>query len=458
MTREPNRQLAALLDEAGWSHAGVAKRVNNACALRECPRSYTATSVANWLGGMVPSDPVPRVLVELLTERLHRSVTLRSLGYQETLPTELGLVWHEAMSDTIGSVRRLWQADLRHDGSLAASGWIASGFTGPTREWLLDWAENEPAAHRGAGRRVGGAEVDVIWSMCHAFADSDHRLGGGHSRAALLHYFDDVALPLLDGVYDEATGRQLLAATARLCDLNGFMAFDSGAQGIAQRYYVQALRLAQASGDRALGAHILADMSMQAQHLGDNLEAVSLARVGRRSASESGSHSTLARCCAIEARAHAAAGDERQSSLAMNRAEDALDKVCVDDEPAWIRFFTVGQLKAEFTYAAHDLGKTKIVQRFAPESIAAATGMERRHVLLSSVLARSYLDTRNGRTLDIAQACATLKETAPLVRVVTSKRGMDAVNDVRTSLRAYADQDVVQELDAEYGPLSGSAR
>jgi hypothetical protein len=39
------------------------------------------------------------------------------------------------------------------------------------------------------------------------------------------------------------------------------MSFDDGRQGLAQRYSIQGLRLAQASGNRALGALILSNRS-----------------------------------------------------------------------------------------------------------------------------------------------------------------------------------------------------
>jgi hypothetical protein len=457
VSRVPTRRLAALLDEAGWSHAGLARRVNLACERRDCARSYTPTSVANWLRGMVPADPVPQILVELFTDHLRRPITLPSLGYPENLPSDLGLAWHPSAGGAVESVRRLWQVDLDHLDPLASSGWLASAFAGPAREWLLDWVESEPHDRPDKANRfrIGSAEIEVVWSMCQAFADADHRLGGGYGRTALLHYVQQMAIPLLDGVYTDTSGRQLHAATARLCDLSGFMAFDSGAQGLAQRYYIQALRLAQASGDRALGAHILADMAMQAQHLGDSAEAISLARIGQRSAQQAGSNTSLARCSAVEARAHARAADESQAAHAMSRAEDALDKACAEDEPTWVRFFTVDQLQAEFTYVARDLRKPEMVQRFAPGPIAKSAGMERRHLLLSTALAGSYLDEAdNGGTFDVAEACNVLKQAVPLLNAVSSRRGSDALKDVRRRLRPYASHDAVQELDTEFKTLS----
>src|SRR5262249_1311190 len=300
-------RLAALLSETGWSHAGLAKRVNDACRTRGYLRSYTATSVANWLSGMVPAPPVPEVLAQLLTDRLGRPVTLTGPGYTEDVPLDLGLSWAPTTRATVGTVAQLGRVDMERRDVLLTSAWVASAFAVPTREWLLDWADDD-TSHTGS-RRVGAAEVDVVWSMGNAFADADHRLGGGYARTTLIHYINQVVVPLLDGSYTDEVGRLLMAATARLCDLAGFMACDSGAQGLGQRYYIQALRFAQASRNRALGATTLSSMAMQAHYLGDTVEACSLARAGQRAAQESGSHASLARCLAMEARAHAQGGD-----------------------------------------------------------------------------------------------------------------------------------------------------
>ena len=50
---------------------------------------------------------------------------------------------------------------------------------------------------------------------------------------------------------------------------------------LAQRYFIQALGLAQAAGDRLLGASILDAMSHQATYTGRFGEAASLARAAR---------------------------------------------------------------------------------------------------------------------------------------------------------------------------------
>lgn len=79
-----------------------------------------------------------------------------------------------------------------------------------------------------------------------------------HPELAPTTELDAVVRPvLLDAVFDDWMGRGLLGAAARLCDLCAFMSFDSAEQGLAHRYFVQALRLTHAIGDRALGGHVL---------------------------------------------------------------------------------------------------------------------------------------------------------------------------------------------------------
>jgi len=76
--------------------------------------------------------------------------------------------------------------------------------------------------------------------------------------------------------YDERTGRALHVALAELGQLAGWVAYDAGHHGLAQRYYLAALRAAHSADDRPLGAHILGCMAYQATHQEQPAEAVTL--------------------------------------------------------------------------------------------------------------------------------------------------------------------------------------
>jgi hypothetical protein len=279
-------------------------------------------------------------------------------------------------------------------------------------------------------------------------------LGGGHARRALICYADDVVAPLLAGRYTDEIGRQLFAAAARLCDIAGFMCFDSGRQGLGQKYFITALRMAKTSGDQALGAHILTDMSMQAQHQRHAHEGVALADAGV-AAARSGSASTLARCHAVQARALALRGDAGDSDHALNQAERALDRSAPRREPFWITFFTPRQLAAEAMYAAAELRRDSLVQRHAASALPAADGMQRRHVLATATLAASYLPVKDtsatdaAADADVGQACEVLRGVLPVIGSLTSARALSLVSAVRSRLGGYPHVTAVQELERD---------
>src|SRR5581483_67262 len=80
---------------------------------------------------------------------------------------------------------------------------------------------------------------------------------------------------------------------AEMTLLAGWMAYDLEQHPIAQRYLIQALRLAHAAGDQALGGEILAAMSCHAAYLGDGSGAVDMARAAQTSARRAGSAALL---------------------------------------------------------------------------------------------------------------------------------------------------------------------
>lgn len=375
-------------------------------------------------------------------------------GVTDLPQADLGLEWAPTPAATVETVGRLWRADVERRSAVVAAAWVTSAFAVSTRAWLAN-APDHNVSHAG-GRRVGQADIDGLWSMCHAFAAADHRLGGGYARSTMVHYVNDVVVPLLKGSYNDQVGRKLMAAAARVCDLCGFMAFDSGWQGLAQRQYIQALRLAKASGDKALAAHVLSDMSMQALYLGA-AEAGELAEAGAQAARACGSYLSLARCKALSARAYAMQREAAKCWSQLNEAEYALENARSGDEPAWIRFFKPEQLCAESAYAAAGLGDARMVRRFAAGAMADKEGMQRRRVLAGAALASSYLGAgRTGTARDVEQACAVLRDVLPAASTVNSLRSVEALNQARRSLARHSSEPAVIEIERAFDAL-GSA-
>ncbi len=356
---------------------------------------------------------------------------------------ELGLAWSDTPQATVEVVIGLWRTELDRRSILASAAWVASAFAGPTHEWLLNRQDEVVQGLGWAGRHVGHSDIDALWDMCAAFTAADQRLGGGYARSTLLHYTNQVVLPLLQGSYDDTIGRELMAATARLCDLCGYMSFDSGRQGLAQRYFIQALRLAQASGNRALGAHILTDMAMQAHYFGDATQTLDLASAGL----DCGSPVMEARCAVWQGRAHALRGDQRACAQACLIAERAWDRAVPSDERAWTKVYTPDHMTFNMVQMASELGRHDDVQRLAPGVLASAGCMERRRVICTTALASSYLPSQGNPRSDIDQACDLLGQVIPLLGSLNSTRSLERVNSVRRALAAHAERPSVQEVE-----------
>lgn len=444
----------------GLSQAAVGRLTHDSSALIgkiEKGQRHPSRAIAQRLDTVLETGGAlmrlwPRIERGRAMDRSPSDGTGQGDGYRDG---DLGLDWAATPDAAIAFVGELWRAELNRRSLLTTTAWVAAAFAAPTREWMLDRSD-EDLESRAGSHRVGQVDVEALWSMCGAFTDADHRLGGGYARSTLVHYLNQVVLPLLHGSYPDRIGRELMAATARLCNLCAFMSFDSGHQGLAQRYFIQGLRLAQASGNRALGAHILADMSMQAHYLGDAGQALALADAGYCTGQDAGSPSTTARCTAMRGRAHALEGDRRASDKARVAAECALNSATPATEPAWIQFFTPAQMSAEFVYMSEDLGRRLEVQRMAPLVLASSDEMQRRHVLTTTALAAAYLSEGSTSGGDVDRTCLLLGEVLPTLSSLSSSRSLGRVNSLRRALSVYAHRPAVQELEHQVVSIGGA--
>ncbi|MYV67712.1 regulator, partial [Streptomyces sp. SID2131] len=313
--RIPNRQLAALIAEAGFSHAGLARRVDQLGLEHGLDLRYDKTSVTRWLRGQQPRGTTPALIAEVFTRRLGRRLSAQDLGLDACAPVYAGLEFAATPEEAVDIVGGLWRKDSGSHAELRKIAFTPAGLVVPSRDWLIGRADErvargEPApsrpsagasphdprvphqgrysvprqrgTDRGPGQRVSSGDIAALRSVGELFRTLDHAYGGGHARQALVRYLEHEAEPMLRGTYGESTGRRLFAAAADLTRLAGWTSYDIAAHGLAQRYFVQALRLAQAAGDRAYGSYVLLTMSRQAVYLGHGREAVQLARVAQQ--------------------------------------------------------------------------------------------------------------------------------------------------------------------------------
>jgi tetratricopeptide (TPR) repeat protein len=310
-------------------------------------------------------------------------------------------------------------------------------------------------AERAVGGRVGSGDIAALSAVGDLFRTLDNAYGGGHARQALVRYLESEVEPMLRGSYGEKTGRALFGAVAELTRLAGWTSYDVGAHGLAQRYFVQALRLAQAAGDRVYGAYVLVTMSRQAVYLGHGREAVQLARVAQQGVGSGVPPVVQALLSAAEARGLGLLGETRACTAALVRAERALEAARPGDEsPSWAKFFDEAQLADEFGHCHRDLEQYRAAVRHAERSLRLRGAAYAR----SRVFCRTVLASARLALGEVEQACALAGEALRGAVEMRSARALEYVHDFSRRLQPYRDSPAVRTFHERAGAAGLAAR
>ncbi|WP_433271488.1 hypothetical protein ACQPZF_12525 [Actinosynnema sp. CS-041913] len=411
--REANERLRAVMEEAGCSNTGLARRVNVCGAEHGVDLRYDKTSVARWLRGQQPRGRAPAIIAQALGNKLGRAVTADEIGMAASpgaAPTA-GLRFEPTVPGALRQARALWHGDATRVGALTGDKLSTSVLVQPSRDWLI--AGPDPAVPGHGPAAVGMADVAAVRATTAAFVDLDHRFGSGRIRPVVVHYLDSVVSRLLGDSCGESTGRQLFGVAARLTELAGYMAVDTGRPGLAQRYYIQALRLAQAADDRALGGYVLASgMSRVALLLGSPREAVQLARVARDGSRGRSTPTAEVACHAAEARGHALLGDVRACEDAVGKAIEALEPGDPGRRPDWGAHVDRAYLAEELARCARDLNRPASAARWSREALQGCLpGRSRRRALRLLLVASVELESG-----EVDQSRATAAQAVKVLR------------------------------------------
>lgn len=436
--REPNRLLTAAIYEAGFSAAGLARRIRDAAASAQLPVRTSHTQIGRWLDGQQPRGPVAELIAVVLTERLGRTITPIDLGFEgygHRPPDALRLVTDpvEAMHIT----GELWRADA--DGVASPYG---TDLIGPVLGWLT--AERLESVARDGVRHVGMADVQALRSTLDVFVYLDNEYGGGRAREAAVRYLADCVGPLLDGTFSDAVGRALFATAAEFTLLVGWMAYDIGQADTAGNAFVHALALTQAAGDRALGASVLSAMSHQANHVGDPRTALVIARAATGSLSAGDSTTLRAQFHAMEARAAAGLGDRAACLRALSQSEAALGRT--DPEvPPWITYFDACEFTDEAAHCHRDLGDHRRAITTAETCLAFPDqGSPRSRVFSRIVYAEALFEAG-----DAEHGASVANEVVPHATALASRRTTAYLRRLRAKAEPYASVPAVADFLAQ---------
>jgi transcriptional regulator with XRE-family HTH domain len=203
------------------------------------------------------------------------------------------------------------------------------------RMWL---ATPPPQTYElGAGRRVGAELVDQVEARVHQIRLLDDHLGGRDSLAVATAELAVTAELVREASAPEATMRRLLAATAELCQIAGWISADAGRLPDARRIYLAGVRAGHAAGDSAGAASCLSSLAYAVANNGDPGDAVLMACGAVQGAD--GAVTPTARALLLErlSWAYARAGDVEATVRTLAEVDEAYAGRSQDDgDPLWV--------------------------------------------------------------------------------------------------------------------------
>lgn len=436
--RQRNEKLLAVIKACNWSYDACAAAVraiareNDDDDLRSCDRSH----VGHWVAGVQPSGLTPRYLTEAVSRRLGRVIQPTDLGFPTdgSLASGLeGLDWwqHDPATDLV----TVGRADLDRRGFALQALYSLAALAVPLGAWQ-EIADRGRRA-RGVGAAVGRGEVTAVREMFAMLSRADEQFGGGHARLAVVQYLTtDVAGYLRGRFATDGDRRAMFSAASQIAWLAGWKSFDSSEHGLAQRYFVQSVRLANEADDRALASFTLRAMAHQAVDLGHGQQALELADSALAWSRGRATPAATALFVTLTARGYAATGDRARTTAAIAKAESLLSSADPGSEPVWIQTtqFTEAALAHETGRALHDLGDLSESERQFRRSVAIRdkTAKRRTHALTIAYLAD--VQCAQGRLQD---ATKNWNDALDSLAGVTSGRTRGAVRNLRTRLSSF---------------------
>ncbi len=444
-----NKRLAALMAEAGFlSENGdvgrkvFARAVTREASARGVQRTYTHTYVGRWLSGVVPRDvETKQSIAAAIGRRIGRAVSLDEIGFPGAVCAELGLAYPETSADGVESLSRLLGADSADELVIATAPINIDAWNAASLSWVV--GSTPRSDNGGSPSKVGRADVERIRGTRKLFDRMDNQFGGAHARRSLIEYLNGELPQILRMAAADDVRNELYSAAAEITQLAAWMSYDAGSHGLAQRYFIQALGLADMAGDRLLAASILDAMSHQATFLGKFREAANLARAARTGTASLGIPIMTAHFYVMEARALARARDAAACDRALAAAVTEFERHKPGDGPDWIQYFDEAELAAELGHCNRDLGRAAHATTFAAQSLGTASGdYLRSDFFATMVLADSHMDQG-----EVEQACEVALRALQIGENLMSARCASYVAEFRQRLTRAKGSVVVKEFE-----------
>ncbi|MFI0449794.1 hypothetical protein [Actinomadura sp. 6N118] len=297
-------------------------------------------------------------------------------------------------------------------------------------------------ARTGSSRSAGPADIDRIRQMGKAFNLIDDQYGGGHARTVVAAYLTHEVAPLLRGTTGKARPA-LFTAAAEVTYLLGWMSADDAKHGMAQRYYIQAVRLAEEAGDHLMRATVLRSLSVQAIEVGHNRAGLELAEAAADGIGHGATTRKKAWITGMRAEALAARHNRHDALALLGKAETELEQADSVPEHEWTGNYRRESFEHQAGLTLAKLGDYNSAEEHYAASVATRRPHERRaRALIGAELAHVQLRRRHPE-----HAARTLLDLKDDLGAVSSQRLRRTLANVRNGWRPFRPDPTIDEAD-----------
>jgi hypothetical protein len=380
--------------------------------------------------GRLPRSPIPNVVVSVLSEELGIALSVDHLwpgrGERSDAP-ETAVAGLSNMRSVTATLQALWDlsgaVSLRSDPlgvrgeDLSAA--VASNFR----------ISQETSMRPKPGERVTSAQVDVIAAHVGALRRLDDQQGGGSlSLRYALAEFRSVLDLRHSADLDSPLGRRLMGITIDLAQLVGWMQFDAGRYGPAERHLLLAARLARMMAETGRMVNSIGMLSYVSAFAGHGREATRIAESALEACSAS-SPLVRARIKGREATAAAVDGDLRRFRSAADEAMSLLSTRADEQVPSFLYYLEPSQLVAESGQALVSLAARRPEQakRLLREAVELLTPIsiigQRPDYPRSALLHATFLTEAHLRLGNLPEAVVACRAALSRLEETRSGRG-----------------------------------
>ncbi|WP_329051226.1 XRE family transcriptional regulator [Amycolatopsis sp. NBC_01488] len=301
--------------------------------------------------------------------------------------------------------------------------------------------------------QLGADQLSDLEQSVTFFRRWDASGAGGLHRKAVVGQLNAVA-ETLGEPHAVATERRLFQVAAELAQLAGWMTYDTGSFGLAQRYYLLALGACQHADAPDLGAKIVGDMTQMLTALGFYDDSLSLVQTALASLPRHGNALVRSELLGLEARACAQLG--RQEASNARRAVDA----CIEayqaapptDRPDWVHYMNQAEVEC---LAANAYTELALAEPEPKRALAHAAQAEQHTNSAIAIRGASYSRSRVLDHLRLGKVRLAQREPAEAANV--GMQALEQANGMRSSVLTKWLTGLSDPLGAQYASVPAVA-